>query len=384
VTPSLDREIGMGGYATSFAGCGGAIKQSAGDFAVSEILREGAAASARGDSGYAVFVMKKSGIDTPHALQAVRRATGMRLKALGLKDARAVTEQYVCATSRSAPLEAYSGRGVSLAPVGRAPRPLSGGDMEANAFAIVVRGHDGTLGGFAEWDGVPNYYAYQRFGGARPVTHLIGRAIVAGDWARAVAEVIGPEWEGVPYARMAREMPRGMDIERGVASAMASGAGELAALRTVPVGTRRLYVQAHQSHIFNRTLAAAIASGEPLEARDGDVCYGEGGRLGRSGPGGGGALAIPLVGHSYYARTRFARLVAGVMREEGASPRDFAVRGMQEAAAAGGFRAAMALPLAASVEGDTVRVTLRRGSYATAVMREVIKPPDPAAAGLAG
>lgn len=373
----------MGGYATAFAGCGGAIKQSAADFAVSEVLGEAAMASARGDAGYAVFVMKKSGIDTPHALQAVRRGTGMRLKALGLKDARAVTEQYVCATSRSARLEPYSGRGVSLVPVGRAPRPLSGGDMVANAFAVVVRGHDGTLGGFAEWDGVPNYYAYQRFGGARPVTHLIGRAIVSGDWARAVAEVIGPEWEGVPYAEMAREMPRGMDIERSVASAMASGAGELAALRSVPVGTRRLYVQAYQSHMFNRTLAAAVASGEALEARDGDVCYGDGGRLGRHGAGG-GALAIPLVGHSYYAKTRFARLVADIMREEGASPRDFAVRGMQEAAAAGGFRAAMARPLAASVEGDTVRVTLRRGSYATALMREVIKPPDPAAAGLAG
>ncbi|MDD9809082.1 MAG: tRNA pseudouridine(13) synthase TruD [Thaumarchaeota archaeon] len=384
MTPSLDREIGMGAHATSFAGCGGSIKRDASDFAVSEVLGEEAMEMSRGGDGYAVFVMKKSGIDTPHALQAVRRATGMRLKALGLKDARAVTEQYVCATSRSTRLEAYSGRGVSLVPVGRAPRPLRGGDMVGNSFAIVVRGHDGTLGDFAEWDGVPNYYAYQRFGGARPVTHAIGRAIVAGDWARAVAEVLGRAGEGMTHAEMARGLPRGMDIERGVASAMASGAGELAALRTVPVGTRRLYVQAYQSYIFNRTLAAAIDAGEPLAARDGDVCYGAGGRLCRHGAGGGAALAIPLMGHSYYARTRFAGLVAEVMREEGASPRDFAVRGMQEAAAEGGFRTAMALPREASVGGDCVRVTLRRGSYATALMREVIKPPDPAAAGLAG
>ncbi|RNJ74080.1 MAG: tRNA pseudouridine(13) synthase TruD [Thaumarchaeota archaeon S14] len=244
MTPSLDREIGMGAHATSFAGCGGSIKRDASDFAVSEVLGEEAMEMSRGGDGYAVFVMKKSGIDTPHALQAVRRATGMRLKALGLKDARAVTEQYVCATSRSTRLEAYSGRGVSLVPVGRAPRPLRGGDMVGNSFAIVVRGHDGTLGDFAEWDGVPNYYAYQRFGGARPVTHAIGRAIVAGDWARAVAEVLGRAGEGMTHAEMARGLPRGMDIERGVASAMASGAGELAALRTVPVGTRRLYVQA--------------------------------------------------------------------------------------------------------------------------------------------
>ena len=101
MTPSLDREIGMGAHATSFAGCGGSIKRDASDFAVSEVLGEEAMEMSRGGDGYAVFVMKKSGIDTPHALQAVRRATGMRLKALGLKDARAVTEQYVCATSRS-------------------------------------------------------------------------------------------------------------------------------------------------------------------------------------------------------------------------------------------------------------------------------------------
>lgn len=372
----------MGGHATSFAGCGGAIKRDAADFAVAEVLSEAAAAMARGDAGYAVFVMKKSGVDTPHALQAVRRATGMRLKALGLKDARAVTEQYVCATSRSARLEAYSGGGVTLVPVGRAPRPLRGGDMVGNSFAITVRGHDGTLGGFGEWDSVPNYYGYQRFGGARPSTHAIGRAIVAGDWARAVAEVLAGAPGGTDYADMARSLPRGMDIERGVASAMASGAGELAALRAVPVGTRRLYVQAYQSYIFNRTLSGAIAAGEGLAARDGDVCYGADGRLCRHGPAG-AVLAIPLAGHSYYAKTRFARIVAGVMREEGASPRDFAVRGMQEAAAEGGFRTAMMHPRGASAAGDTVRVTLRRGSYATALMREVIKPPDPAAAGLA-
>lgn len=373
----------MGGYSTSFAGCGGAIKQDAADFAVTEVLSDEAMALARGDAGYAVFVMKKSGIDTPHALQAVRRATGMRLKALGLKDARAATEQYVCATSRSTGLEAYSGRGVSLVPVGRAPRPLRGGDMVGNSFAIVVRGHDGTLGGFGEWDTVPNYYAYQRFGGARPSTHAIGRAIVAGDWPRAVEAILARAPEGMSHAEMARSLPAGMDIERGVASAMASGAGELAALRAVPVGTRRLYVQAYQSYIFNRTLAGAIAAGEPLAARDGDVCYGADGRLCRHGPAG-AVLAIPLMGHSYYARTRFAGIVAGVMREEGAAPRAFAVRGMQEAAAEGGFRTAMMHPRGASAGGGAVRVTLRRGSYATALMREVIKPADPAAAGLAG
>ena len=52
------------------------------------------------DAGYAVYKLEKNGIDTNHALAEVQKRTGVRLKALGLKDSRAVTSQYVCATSK--------------------------------------------------------------------------------------------------------------------------------------------------------------------------------------------------------------------------------------------------------------------------------------------
>ncbi len=398
MTPGIDKDIGITVYATSFAGCGGTIKGAVGDFAVSEVLSDASLAAIGAESGYAVYVMRKAGVDTPHALQRMRRATGIKLKALGLKDARATTEQYVCATSRSARLAEYADGEVSLSPVGYAPRPLSARDMVGNSFAIEVRGHDGTLGEFSEWDDVPNFYAYQRFGSAHTVTHVIGRAMVAGDWKRAAEAILhfeSPHGVGKDaerrrriaecstYDEMICEMPRGMDIERGVASSLARGGDELGAIRTIPVGIRRLYVQAYQSYIFNRALSEAIGRGEGLTAQDGDVCYGKDGRLGRCGAVDGPALALPLMGHSYYAKTRFADIVAEIMREEGTSPRDFAVPDMREAAAEGGFRTAMMLPREASADGGTVRLTLRRGSYATALMREVIKPQDPVAAGLA-
>ncbi len=395
--PGLDADIGIRIYTTGSAGCGGRIKENIGDFAVSEELRAHALDHISQDSGYAVYVMRKAGIDTAHALRRAQKQTGQRLKALGLKDARATTQQYVCATSRSARLAEYSDGTVSLDPVGYVPRPLSGRDMAGNAFAIKVTGHDGSLAEFAEWEKILNFYAYQRFGSAHAVTHLVGRAIVLKDWRRAADLLLGfsapyePESaaglrrrisECKTYAEMLEVMPHSMDIERTLAGELGRGAEPLDALRRLPVQIRRLYVQAYQSYIFNSALSSLAESGEPLEPHQGDVCYGADDRLCRYGKKG-DMLAMPLVGHSYYPKTRFAGAIRDVLVAEGITPGDFAVRDMQEAAAEGGFRTVAIGAVRPTIDSDTIHVTLRRGSYATALLREVIKPEDPVSAGLA-
>ena len=396
--PGLDSEIGIGVHTTKSAGCGGRIKENVGDFEVIEELDGRALDGISKDSGYAVYIMRKAGMDTAHALRRIQKRTGQRLKALGLKDARATTEQYVCATSKSARLAEYGDGEVSLSPVGYAPRPLRARDMAGNAFSITVRDHDGTLEGFAEWDDILNFYAYQRFGSARAVTHLIGRAVLAGDWERATELILtheSPYETGEAaerrrrmagagsYAAMIGEMSRGMDIERSVAGTLEGGAGHLDAIRSLPVQMRRFYVQAYQSHVFNRALSESFEAGEPMAAREGDVCYGADGRLGRYSGQAGQELAMPVVGHSYYAKTRFEVAIAGAIRADGIAPRDFAAREMQEVAAEGGFRTVRMRVSRAEVAASTVHVALGRGSYATALMREVIKPEDPVAAGLA-
>ena len=396
--PDLDAHIGIGVHTTEFSGCGGRIKDVVGDFVVSEELTPHALDGVSDGVGYAVYVMRKAGIDTPHALQRIRSHTGQRLKALGFKDAQATTEQYVCATSKHAKLSEYSDGYVSLSPVGYVKHPLRARDMSGNAFAITVRDHNGTLTDFVEWGKILNFYAYQRFGSARPITHLVGRAIIDGDWQHAADLILTFESpyesedgkrcrrrmaEARTYAEMLKTMPRGMDIEQSVASVLAERGDPHSAIRSLPVQMRRFYVQAYQSHIFNLALTAAFESGESMLPRNGDVCYSADGRLGRYSGQAGQELAMPLVGHSYYAKTRFAGAISGIMREVGIAPRDFAIENMQEASSEGGFRSVSISASRATVESDTVHVALRRGSYATALVREIIKPTDPVAAGLA-
>jgi len=68
VIPKIDSEIGISAYTTKFPGCGGAIKKQNDDFVVSEVITEKAHSRICSDSGYAVYKLKKNGIDTTHAL----------------------------------------------------------------------------------------------------------------------------------------------------------------------------------------------------------------------------------------------------------------------------------------------------------------------------
>jgi len=482
--PEIDRMIGIGVYTTPFPGLGRGygIRATPDDFVVSEILSPAALrmirdpgaggsdgsdddggsssngngggsnsnadadASAKG-RGYAVYALRKRGIDTAHALGAIRKMTGVRLKPLGLKDASAVTTQYVCSTGAAGRrLRDISASRFGLAFAGYAKRPLTKKQMLGNRFRIRISGDWSSPGSggsnrgdataaatapdpsdFATYaDSVPNFYGYQRFGSGRPVTHLVGGALTRGDYDEAVRLIL--EYESpydtrerrevrenladpALYAQSARRLPSGMDTEKTVLEGLATHGDPLRALRAVPLLLRRLYVSAYQSYVFNCTLSAAIAAGESLlDPEPGDVCFdrngdlhkydgtsyaaamatGSGGKNGREAGAHGGlvrarndAVAIPIVGYSYYSKTRFAPYVSDVLVDESVKPRAFFLHEMQEASGEGGFRDAVIQCSGYAWHDDakTVEFSLTRGSFATMLLRELIKPPNPISAG---
>src|SRR4029078_10672528 len=76
------------------------------------------------------------------------------------------------------------------------------------------------------------------------------------------------------YREVLNMLPRGMDIERQVLSALVAGRDPVAALRAVPINIRRLFVQAYQAFIFNRCLSAAIMCvAKQREPKAGDLCF---------------------------------------------------------------------------------------------------------------
>lgn len=395
--PELDRAVGITSYSTDWPGTGGRIRAESGDFVVEEVISDEAARSI-GESGrYAVYSLAKSGIDTNHSLTDISRRHGIRLKALGLKDASARTTQYACALAAGRGVPRLRSARYELTRLGYTERPLTKRAMTGNRFKITIRGHSGDPAAFDGHRTILNHYGYQRFGSRRPVTHLVGRAVVRGDFDEAVRLILsatspfdtaaGNEMreqlaDPSNHRRCLDVMPYSMDTERTVLRCMVGGGDSRTAFLSVPLRLRRLYVQAYQSYLFNLTLGSAVLDGQDMYAPgDGDVCFDASGRIGKYGDGPNQRLAIPVVGYSYYKKTRFHRVICDVMSGEGVSPRDFYLKEMQEISSEGGFRQAVLECSQYVVRGDVVEFILSRGSFATMVLREIIKPDDPVAAG---
>ncbi|MCA9819953.1 MAG: tRNA pseudouridine(13) synthase TruD, partial [Nitrosarchaeum sp.] len=184
--PNIDGQIGINVYSTKFKGLGGKIRLSPEDFQVFEILSEKSIKSIKQQDGYAVFKLRKQNIDTNHALADIFRKKRIRLKALGLKDSSAITEQYVCSNNKGNNTSNFSSTRYSLEHIGFVKKPLSKKDMIANHFKIRIHDCKDGIADFSEQNRILNFYGYQRFGSKRPVTHLIGKAILQKKFKKAV------------------------------------------------------------------------------------------------------------------------------------------------------------------------------------------------------
>jgi len=156
-------------------------------------------------------------------------------------------------------------------------------------------------------------------------------------------------------------------------------------------------VQAYQSYLFNKTLSLACTQGLDIsrylvgdnwsELSDDGLATPK--VRGVKDPAPSSAVPmIQLVGFAYrnYG-SRFDRCLEEVMSGEGVSPREFYVKPMQEVSAEGGFRrphmAVVSPQYSCSGGRADLSFVLASGQYATILLREMVKPPDPEAAGFA-
>ena len=396
--PKIDCTIGIFVYSTDFEGIGGKIRSNPDDFFVSEILDPQTLSRISQTDGYAVYKLKKHGIDTNHALSEIFKIHGLRLKALGLKDANATTEQFVCNTDRSKSPEKFSTNRYDLERIGFVSKPLTKKDMVGNHFKIKIQDSDfAKIINFKNYDKILNFFGYQRFGSKRPVSHLIGKAILQNDFEQAVHQLLSfsSEYDSDEnnkirelledksnYSKALNEIPHQMDIERIVLNEMVEHGNANKAIRAIPLSLRRFFVQAFQSYVYNCTVSQALEYGEDLFLpKEGDVCFDKKNNLGRYQNDPDQRLAIPLVGYSYSKKNRFDHQISKVLEKEQIHAKDFFSKEMQEISDEGGFRQATIKCESFSVNEPSVSFTLSRGSYATILLREIMKPSNPIAAG---
>jgi tRNA pseudouridine13 synthase len=410
--PRIDSLAGIECYCTSFAGTKGSIKQRSEGFKVFELADESLDISLSYDEShrYPLYILEKQDIDSNHALFEIEHEMHMRLRIMGIKDSKAATMQYAGMERaiKNPPAELKS-RHTRLRLKGFTKQPIGKKFLAGNKFEITIYNfRSSDLSSFVPQIGmVGNFYGLQRFGSERLVTHLVGREIVKRNFMQAVElllchttefdtqisrEIRSRCADPSNYQQVLKMLPRGMDIERQVLSALVAGRGTIAALRAIPITIRRLFVQAYQAYIFNICLSRAIMGGEDLlQPKTGDLCFEmEGpatfGRIIKYDPNSITKLvpAIRMAGYTFQpGKGRFENITRTILQEEEVAAKDFYIKEMQELSHQGGFRQAPLWCMDFLYKRDplTVSFKLPKGSYATTLLREIIKPDDPIRSG---
>jgi len=204
----MERDVGIVGYLTSTPGVGGTIKSAPEDFVVEEISAPPAVSA---DGRYTIAKIRVRNWETNRLVRAFARALHISRKRIGYagtKDKHAVTTRLF--SFEDILPEAIHGlrlKDVDVLDAFRSDRPLELGDLAGNRFRIVVkdllvgpevasRTVEETARALQIAGGFPSFFGIQRFGSVRPITHVVGRHLVRGEFRDAVEAYVANPLEG--------------------------------------------------------------------------------------------------------------------------------------------------------------------------------------------
>ncbi len=448
----LEKFIGIEVYATNSLGVGGVIRQRVEDFVVREVLvdgskpgktlsernvEQGALGSSSVKNRYLLCVLVKRNWDTFLAVKTAAKQLGISTKRIqigGIKDAKAVTAQHITVEDVSAEeIQKVQAKDIEIYPIGYFRSKLSSYYLLGNRFHITIRAisHSEskikervtkTIEEFRVIGGAPNFFGHQRFGTTRPITHLVGKALIQQNFEKAAMLYLAkPSPYEHPESRWAREQlqktqdfkqalkdfPKKLRYEHLMLNHLAKKPDDfITSFRKLPTKLRRLFPQACQAYLFNKFLSKRIKKRLPLNrAEVGDYVV----NVERSGlpmlrmrriastktlaevnksiQAGRMQLAIPLVGFKQYpSKGVQGEIEKQILQEEGIAMENFKIEAVPEISLRGGLRTTT-VPLNnllieeisedhanPSKHKAKISFTLHRGSYATTVLRELMKP----------
>ncbi|CAG0988703.1 tRNA pseudouridine synthase D [Phycisphaerales bacterium] len=271
---------------------GGRIKERPEDFLVDEIPLYHPV----GQGEHLYMLVQKRSLSTIDLLGILAQHFGVPKGAVGyagLKDKHALTRQVVSVhipgrTHADFPMLQHDNVQVLWAEMHT--NKLRPGHLSGNRFSIRIRGVRPTDVLTAQRvlsrlrsAGVPNRVGEQRFGMLEN-NHLIGRALVLADFDMAARELLGPCAAYPELNQEARRLfedrrfkdaitryPPGARTEMSVLNSLSKGMTARAAFMRLDETVLRYYLSAFQSAVFNAVLDARIAEGALGTLRAGDV-----------------------------------------------------------------------------------------------------------------
>jgi tRNA pseudouridine13 synthase len=395
----------MSSYLTAgFPGTGGSLKETPEDFLVEELPLY----TPCGEGEHLYLTVEKRGLTTFDLLQQLSRALKVPEREIGyagLKDARATTRQTVSVPGvRPEQAMALELAGVRILSARYHRNKLRLGHLAGNRFEIRLRGvGEGALETaldvlhVLEQVGVPNLFGQQRYGSLGN-SHLIGAALLRRNFAEAAAQIVGDpakigneRWRQGAEAFAAGDLavalaalPPRMRDERRMIEALRAGRTAEEAVLALPRKLLRLYLSAFQSALFDRLVAMRLGTLETLWAGDLAFKHDNGACFVVEDPAAEQPRAdrfeispsAPLFGYKVtLAQGQAGLLERALLDKERLQLESFRLTG---GLGMEGERRPLRIPLAGAAarqEGDDLIVSfsLPKGSYATSVLREIMK-----------
>ncbi len=294
-----EKIMGMEVFFSDTPGIGGKLRKISEDFMVEEISFP---VSKNEDGEYTIVKIRVRNWETNRLVRQMSRALGISRKYItfaGTKDRRAITTQWFAI---KAPLEHVKGislKDLDILEIYNSNRSIDLGDLIGNAFDITVRDANYeerelksllkttedqlySLGGF------PNFFGHQRFGALRPITHLVGKELVRGDFKKAVLIYVATPIEGEPdeahnarkylentmdFSESLKRYPDNLNFEKAMLNDLVKHPEDyVGALKALPKNLLMMFVHAYQSYLFNRILSMRIKEDlPPNELLEGDL-----------------------------------------------------------------------------------------------------------------
>ncbi len=366
------------------------IKEKPQEFIVEEITSDGLVLEvgrdwvfSRSEGEHLICVLEKINWDTNRAIKLIAKRLHVSPKRIGFagtKDKRAWTTQRISIWGITVDdITKVKLKDLWLKPIAYSSERIKLGDLWGNRFTITIKDlsqNDIEKFVLPEKFRVPNYFGVQRFGEKRPMTHLVGRALVLGNVEEAVKLYlawVGPgEREETKEARHRLKenwnwkealsyFPSHLSYERTLLEHLAKNPNDYAnALRRLPKNLLKMFVHAYQSYLFNRYLDARLDE-IGLDPTDGDILVDE-------------TPTGPLYGYEMKMATgKPGEIERNIISDEGVSLDSFRIQSLPEASSKGSRRKVYSEVLDYRLldKGhDWVRVQfrLRKGSYATTVL----------------
>uniref|UniRef100_A0A2P2LGW2 Uncharacterized protein MANES_09G154600 n=1 Tax=Rhizophora mucronata TaxID=61149 RepID=A0A2P2LGW2_RHIMU len=251
------------------------------------------------------FHLYKENKDTQEALGLIGKMLGIQPRSFGFagtKDKRSISTQRVTVFKQHASrLAALNDRliGIRVGDFCHVKDELLLGQLLGNRFTITLRGvvadSEDMIKASADSlgrCGFINYFGLQRFGSGSVPTHLIGAALLRGEWKSAVSLILDPREGERDEVRKAREcyketnniegtlkqLPRHLIAERAIVQCLKKCPGNyLQALKAIPRTLRMMYVHSYQSYLWNHAASMRVQKYGTEQVVPGDLVYGKGG-----------------------------------------------------------------------------------------------------------